>query len=783
MEMKKKKLSGLVRSRAGAIEKYYKKLIHEEHGYLKFTAYNSLTGKGVAKMLKVPLQEIFLPIDFSGFASHDNQVIDSPGLLEDSNSKVILAGPGYGKTTFLKFLLLNSLKKKIIPVYWECKNLYPLVEKTGNFRDVMLEYFKGLLKDKFNIKEIKAFTREQQFLFLLDGFDEVGEPGRLPLIQSIIEDNIKNYPGDYFVIASRIAGYPGEYVDFFTGNGFHHYEIKPLSEHLIFQYINNFITVQFPGDTLKSTEKIKFLSKYIETQPGIKTLAGHPLLLSLIVLIYTFEGSLPDTKVNLYERCIELLVYVWKKTDNDIKIFNELSLDNNTLYVLLSDVAYEYFVRFTRGKAEKFGVMPRGELQEILKQSYKNLTRRKLRKKEIGNVMEKLFNYFKNNTGVIVEIAPGQFGFSHLTLLEYLAARHIIREKVDFNSNLDYIVQLLENPGFRAVEEVVIFQVELLGKSTSRNRFVDTLAKRLLSVFKENKNQAILVLLAKLLKDNQEFSIHDAKEILKLITISVARIPENRELYNLLNDIFLFSRESRDYFVELLGKSTREREIWENFSQRTAHRIGNKVFSIRSDLNIVEKEARKLRQKNIDSDKIEQKLNQMAEQIQSLNMILAEYRDFSSEIDIAYREYDIDSLLRELVHKLNEVYNGVMMRYNSHGKTLSAFTDKDRIKQILEELIENSIKHAQMEALAINFSLEYTGNRFVIHFKDNGKGVPVNIKTKIFEPFYTTHSKSTGIGLANIKKIVESLNGEIKETGHQGKGVHFELSFIIAWRR
>ena len=54
-------------------------------------------------------------------------------------------------------------------------------------------------------------------------------------------------------------------------------------------------------DTLKSTEKIKFLSKYIENQPGIKTLSGHPLLLSLIVLIYTFEGSLPDTKVNLYE--------------------------------------------------------------------------------------------------------------------------------------------------------------------------------------------------------------------------------------------------------------------------------------------------------------------------------------------------------------------------------------------------------------------------------------------------------------------------------------------------
>ena len=257
MDMKEKKSPGLVISRTDAVEKAYKKLIHEEHGCLRFAAYQSLSGTGAAKMLKFPLQEIFLPIDFTGFASQDPRVTGSRDLLEDTDCKVILAGPGYGKTTFLKFLLLNSFKKKIIPVYWECKHLYPLVEKTGNFRDVLLEYFKGLLKDTFNIKEIKAFTREQQFLFLLDGFDEVGEPGRLPLIRSIIEDNIKNYPGDYFVIASRIAGYPVKYVEFFTRKGFHHYKINPLSEHLVFQYINNFITVQFPGDTLKSTEKIK----------------------------------------------------------------------------------------------------------------------------------------------------------------------------------------------------------------------------------------------------------------------------------------------------------------------------------------------------------------------------------------------------------------------------------------------------------------------------------------------------------------------------------------------
>lgn len=760
---------------------YYKDIILRDYGFLNFAAYSAITEGDSINRLKVPLQDIFLPFDFSRYRSQYKQVLNSSDMIEDTNNKVILAGPGYGKTTFLKFVLLNIFKKKIIPVYWEWKNLYPQLDNNPNLRIILLNYFKELLKGKFKIKEIENFIREHKFVFLLDGFDEVEQSGRLPIIQPIFKRYKKRYPDNYFVIASRIANYPQEYFDFFKESGFRHYKIKPLSEHLIFQYINNFIKFQLPGDTLRSTDKIKFLSKYVETQPGIKTLAEHPLLLNMIVLLYTFEGSLPDTKVNLYERCIELLIYGWKKSNKDIEIFNELSLDNNTLYALLSEIAYEYFEKFINGEVKRFGLLARNELKEILKRKYKNLIRRRIGDHEAEGVAEKLFNYFKNDTGVVVEISPGKFGFSHLTLLEYLAAQRIVVEKGDFSSNLDYIIELLKNPEFRTFEEVVIFQVELLGKSTSKSRFIDLLAKRFISMFKQQKNYTILILLAKLLRDNQEFSIHETKEILKLITVTVARNPENIELYTLLNDIFLFSKESRDYFVELLGKSTREREIWENFSQRTGHRIGNKVFSIRSDLKIIEKEYRKL-QKNISSEKIEQKLTKIKEQIKSLNMILLEYREFASEIDIAYQEYTIDLLMRGIVKKFKKIYPGITIRYSSNKKGLSTFTDKPRIEQIIEELIENSIKHSNVGTLNINLSLECIENKFIIHFRDNGKGVPSQIKTKIFEPFYSTDSKSTGIGLANVKKIVESLNGEIYETGKEKKGVHFELHFNVSWR-
>ena len=49
-----------------------------------------------------------------------------------------------------------------------------------------------------------------------------------------------------------------------------------------------------------------------------------------------------------------------------------------------------------------------------------------------------------------------------------------------------------------------------------------------------------------------------------------------------------------------------------------------------------------------------------------------------------------------------------------------------------------------------------------IYLKDNGKGIPTANLEKIWFPFFTTKEKGTGMGLASIRKIVNSLNGDIQ---------------------
>lgn len=762
----------------------YKSAIFKQFGFINFASYSDYTGENTGTQLEVPLLDIFLPLDFSGYGGQKTLTIDTSKILIDTGSKVILANPGFGKTTFLRFALLNLFNNDVVPVYWEWKYFYNQFQNSPDFSSILTSYFNNLLSEQFDHNDIDAVLKKRRLAFLIDGFDEVEQSGILHKFKDAIEEYKKEHPDNYFMITSRIANYPMEYFDFFSNIGFKHYQINALPDHLIFDYIRRFINYQMSGDSLKSSDKIKFLSKYIDRQPGIKALAAHPLLLSLIVLIYTFEGSLPDTKVNLYERCIDLLIYVWKKSDKDIQIFNQFFLDNSALHALLSEIAFAYFKYFIDGNVNEFGTLSQKELKVILKQSYLQLVRGKKNDRKLNDIIDRLFDYFKNNTGVIVELSPGKFGFSHLSLLEFLAARRIVMDKGDFNSNLDYLLEVmhkLEDQKFRQIEEVFVFQAQLLGKSTSKSKYIDMLAKFLISQFKQEKKPRALVLLAKLLRDNQEFSIHDATEILKLVTIEVARNPENTELYLLLNEIFLLSGETREYFVELLGRSAKEREIWENFSERTGHRIGNKVFGIRSDLNILERELNKI-PVQYRSQKIEMKFDKIKSQIHGLNQILGEYRAFASGIDVDYKECDIDELLHKLSRNFAKKYPAINVFYQNLNQKILAFTDKARLEQILEELVEDSIKHSGARSLTIDLSLEAKNGKFIIHYRDNGKGIVNHLKTKIFEPFFSTDSKSTGIGMANIKKIVESLNGDIFEMGEENHGVHFKMSFGIAWR-
>jgi two-component system NtrC family sensor kinase len=107
---------------------------------------------------------------------------------------------------------------------------------------------------------------------------------------------------------------------------------------------------------------------------------------------------------------------------------------------------------------------------------------------------------------------------------------------------------------------------------------------------------------------------------------------------------------------------------------------------------------------------------------------------------------------------------------------------RGKLQQILLNLIQNALDatDGQVERkLSVAASLE-ENNRIRIDIGDNGRGIPAEISSKVFTPFYTTkpRGKGTGIGLSFVDSQVRLMNGQVTFKSEPGKTV-FTLRFPV----
>ena len=117
---------------------------------------------------------------------------------------------------------------------------------------------------------------------------------------------------------------------------------------------------------------------------------------------------------------------------------------------------------------------------------------------------------------------------------------------------------------------------------------------------------------------------------------------------------------------------------------------------------------------------------------------------------------------------------------------LTVFADPDRLTETFDELASNaahwfdkSSKQIKITASAIDTglpdSLDSSRTYVRVRFSDNGVGVPVANKERIFDAFMTTRDQGTGLGLALVRRIIEGHGGMIREIGIPGQGADFEI--------
>ena len=177
-----------------------------------------------------------------------------------------------------------------------------------------------------------------------------------------------------------------------------------------------------------------------------------------------------------------------------------------------------------------------------------------------------------------------------------------------------------------------------------------------------------------------------------------------------------------------------------------------------------------------------QALTLISRQIDRLTRLVGDLLDMSrlesGELDLRPTEFDLSALLEDVRTRMQPLGDRHQLRLRT-PPSLPIVADKDRIEQVVSNLIGNAIRYSP-DGGEIEISAEPNGKTVLLAIKDHGLGIPKERQGLIFERFGRAHGGSfggLGLGLAISKGIVERHGGElwVESSGKAGEGSVFHL--------
>ena len=150
--------------------------------------------------------------------------------------------------------------------------------------------------------------------------------------------------------------------------------------------------------------------------------------------------------------------------------------------------------------------------------------------------------------------------------------------------------------------------------------------------------------------------------------------------------------------------------------------------------------------------------------------LLNDFKDLS-KVNVIKKEMNIIDLFDDIKQTMIPLFNAKKIKYEIKCESdITINADYNRMKQVLVNLIKNSIEASNKEKGLITLTTFYSNSSLYIIVKDNGEGMDKDTLEKIFTPFYTTKHYGTGLGVCLSKEIIEAHNGSLSYTSIPNKG-------------
>lgn len=281
-------------------------------------------------------------------------------------------------------------------------------------------------------------------------------------------------------------------------------------------------------------------------------------------------------------------------------------------------------------------------------------------------------------------------------------------------------------------------------------------------IFKINSGHSI----SKKIADSDNRYIFEQKAKNHTLEVSASIIEDIYSFEKIF--VFLISDQTKKINIENELKKKEHFALIGEMSAGIAHEIRNPLASISGSIQFLEKELK------LDKDS-RNLMDIIVKESKRLSNSIEEFLQFTKSSPLEKTTFDIGDVINEVteiaVLNLKNIF--IEKRFSSGNKV---FADRNKIKQVVWNIINNSIKASGTEGV-IEINIFKKNNDVFLSIKDSGIGIRKDVLKKIFLPFFSKFTSGIGLGMSIVRRIIDEHNFTLEINSEVNKGTEVTIWF------